>query len=263
MDDTLLDWNRRFWTRQVQEGNVYTRPWLDLDARLLLDWTEGRIDTLPEPYAYIYPRFLFQGVAGKDILCLATAGGQQSAVFGLLGARVTVFDLCEAQLEGDRAAAERHGYSVTLVQGDMRDLSAFPNGTFDLVCQEISLVFVPDVRPVYREVWRVLRPRGRYRVGHCNPATYAVAPESWDGHGYRIDTPYRGGPTPVAEGEAMETRHLLSDIFNPLADTGFRIEGVWEDPRHLVHREAAPGSYEHMLTMVGAYHAIVAAKPLD
>jgi len=36
------------------------------------------------------------------VLCLASGGEQQSAIFGLLGADVTVLDLCAQQLAGDR-----------------------------------------------------------------------------------------------------------------------------------------------------------------
>lgn len=40
----------------------------------------------------IYPAGLLADIDGKDVLCLASGGGQQSAVFSLLGAKVTVVD---------------------------------------------------------------------------------------------------------------------------------------------------------------------------
>jgi ubiquinone/menaquinone biosynthesis C-methylase UbiE len=81
-------------------------------------------------------------------------------VFGLLGARVTVVDLVEGQLQGDVAAAAHYGYEVVTVCADMRDLSCIGEGGFDLVYQAPSMAYIPDVRPVYAEVFRVLKQRG-------------------------------------------------------------------------------------------------------
>jgi ubiquinone/menaquinone biosynthesis C-methylase UbiE len=261
--DEIARYNQQIWEKWVRDEGEYTRPWLELTRELIESFVRGEIEYLPQPYRYIYPRQVFEGVAGKDVLCLATGGGQQSAVFGLLGAAVTVLDLTDGQLAGDRRAAEHHGYPVTTIQGDMRDLSCFADNSFDLVYQEISLVFIPDVREVYREVARILRPGCRYRVGQCNPATFAVRHTSWDGAGYRIFGPYVGGRVPPAtEDDAIEFRHLFPDIFNGLVEAGLAITGVWEDPRHLIHdQKAEPGTIEHVYTFVQDYFCILAEKP--
>ena len=83
----------------------------------------------------MYPPESLLGVKGKDVLCLASGGGQQSAVFGLLGANVTVVDLSQGQLDGDKTAAKHYGYSIQTVQADMRDLSCLSSDSFDLVHQ--------------------------------------------------------------------------------------------------------------------------------
>ena len=259
--DEIARKNQQFWEAEVAKQTGYTRPWLDLKVETVRDYVSGAIEAMPEPYAYIYPRSVFENVAGRKVLCLATGGGQQSAVFGLLGADVTVFDLTEGQLANDRLAAQRHGYHVRTVQGDMRDLSVFSNDSFDLVYQEISLGYVPDPGQVYLQVVRVLRPGGVYRVAHCNPATWSVEDYCWDGTGYAIREPYRGVRDDDPEGRSAEFHHLLPSIFNGLVTAGLIIESVSEDPRHIYHRtDAEPGSYNHMLTYVAAYFAIVARK---
>ncbi|MHB0877894.1 MAG: class I SAM-dependent methyltransferase [Anaerolineae bacterium] len=259
--DEVARRNQAFWEAEVAQGTGYTRPWLDLKRETVQAYVSGAIEAMPEPYAYIYPRSVFENVAGKQVLCLATGGGQQSAVFGLLGADVTVFDLTEGQLAGDRLAVAHHGYPVRTVQGDMRDLSVLADASFDLVYQEISLGYVPNPSEVYRGVARVLRPGGVYRVSHCNPAAHSVEESSWDGSGYRIGRPYRGGRVEDAAQGSVNFDHLLPDIFNGLAAAGLAIESVWEDPRHIHHRaDAEPGTYNHMLTYVQAYFAIVTRK---
>jgi SAM-dependent methyltransferase len=156
--------------------------------------------------------------------------------------------------------ARHHGYEIKTVQGDMRDLSGLEAGAYDLVYQAVSACFVPDLRKVYREVARVVKPGGIYRVEHCNPATHAVDDDSWDGEGYRILDSY--GPGRIEDSDTVEFRHLMSDIFNGLIECGFVIRGVWDDPRHLQDTGAEkPGTYDHVLGFVAKHFAIVAEKP--
>jgi ubiquinone/menaquinone biosynthesis C-methylase UbiE len=265
--DEVAATNQRFWESEVSRGAGYTRPWLELDPELVRAFAAGEAGALPEPYAYIHPRWIFHDVAEataagrpKDVLLLATGGGQQSAIFGLLGASVTVFDLTNGQLAGDRLASERYGYPVRTIQGDMRDLSILADRSFDLVYQAVGIIYVPDVRPVYREAARVLRPGGLYRVGHCEPVTQCVWYDSWDGSGYRISVPFARGLVADPDGVSMEYRHLLSDAFNGLIEAGLSIRGVSEDPRHLLPTTAEAGTYEHLLTWGQIYYDIVAAK---
>lgn len=272
--DSIAAKNQRHWDEEVRQGKHYTLPWLNLDKELLQAYARGEIPQLPPPVLFMHPRQLLLDLAGKQVLCLASGGGQQSAVFGLLGADVTVLDLCEGQLASDREAARRYGYSVRTVQGDMRDLSAFGDASFDLVYQSISIVFVPDVREVYRQAARVLQPGGTYFVNHCQPSTYPVCFDGpnngWDGVGYRIAEPYIGGPTlrksdgseSMTEGEPTgEHRHLLSDIFNGLVEAGLEIRGVYEDPRSLTGGQGCePGSYEHQIAYAASYFGVLTRK---
>lgn len=254
--------NKRHWERMVRQGCGFTRPWLNLDRALLHQYVTGQLDPVPLPLIEIYPPSVLTNVEGKDVLCLASGGGQQSAVFGLLGARVTVVDLAEGQLEGDRAAAAHYGYQVTTVCADMRDLPAIGDDAFDLVYQAPSMAYVPDVRPVYDEAFRVLRSGGIYRVCFTNPATEFVDWNSWDGHGYRITKPYS---EPMERGEEDETggsiqfRHAMADIFNGLIATGFVVQQVMDDPQYYAAQNAAapPGTWDHWLTYVGGFAVVV------
>ena len=55
------------------------------------------------------PREWFGDVRGKDILCLASGGGQQVPILAAAGANVVSFDLSDEQLAKDRMVAEREG----------------------------------------------------------------------------------------------------------------------------------------------------------
>jgi SAM-dependent methyltransferase len=249
--------NKHYWEKMVREKCGFTQPWLNLDLTIIQQYARGELTIAPEPLTWIYPANVLNNVAGKDVLCLASGGGQQSAVFALLGARVTVVDFTEGQLEGDRQAAAHYGYQVTTIRADMRDLSGIGNGSFDLIYQAPSMAYVSDVGQVYCEVRRLLRSNGIYRVELTNPATEFVDHVDWDGEGYRITRPYAEKARRRADG-VFEFRHFLSDIFNGLIAEGFTIQKVEESPdyrRQPVNMQ--PGSWEHCMTYAPGF-AIVA-----
>jgi len=258
--DEIAEANQRLWEEEVRKGCGFTIPWLDLDRDVLKRFAEGRLDPVPERLLSDFPAHVFADVEGKDVLCLASGGGQQSAMFGVLGARVTVVDLTEGQLAGDRKAAEHYGYEIEAIQADMRDLSCLDDESFDLVYQGPSMGYIPDVREVYAEVARVLRRGGLYRADGYNPAVQFV---DWDGEGYSITRRY--AERVVRRGEdgqgAFDFRHYLSDAFNGLLGAGFTIEEVHESPVHFqVDADAAPGSWKHVQMHVPGHFAVLARR---
>lgn len=254
--DEIATINKRHWEKMVKEGCGYTIPWLDLDVALIRQYARGQLDSVPDQLLEMYPPGVLLDVEGKAVLCLAQGGGQQSAVFGLLGAHVTVVDLAEGQLKGDREAAAHYGYEVTTINADMRDLSCIADKSFDLV-YGTAMSYIPDVREVYSGVARLLRTGGVYRVDFGNPATHFV---NWDGEGYHITKPYAEKIDRREDG-AIEFRHYLGDIFNGLIAIGFSIQQVWDAPHYLRQNpQATPGSWTHQQTYVAGEFAIVAKK---
>lgn len=256
IDETAVA-NQKLWEAEVQNGCGYTIPWLNLDVTLLRRFANGELAALPEPLDCISPPSIFSDIVGKDVLCLAAGGGQQTAVFGLLGANVTVVDLTAGQLQGDKQAAVHYGYPVTCVQADMRDLSALADSSFDLVFQADSLSYVPDVRQVYREVARVLRPNGLYRIKHYQPVAHAVEA---DEHGYYIERPYAQKIYHREDG-GVEFRHYMDDIFGGLIETGLQLQQVIDVGRNITpDPQAAPRSWAHQDAYVGGGFIIIAVK---
>jgi SAM-dependent methyltransferase len=254
--------SKNAWERVVEEGAGCTIPQLDLDVQAFRAYREGETTVLPERCRESEDdRMVMAKVRGRDVLCLGAGGGQQSALFSLLGARVTVLDLCEGQLAGDRKAAAHYGYEITTIQGDMRDLSCLADESFDLV-YGMGTCYIPDVREVYVGVARVLRAEGTYHIGFMNPATEFVDTWHWDGVGYRITMPYAERERRRPDGMA-EFRHYLGEVFNGLLETGFSIEHVFESPGEVPGPELEPGSYAHWREFIGGGFSIVARKRMD
>ena len=78
------------------------------------------------------PREWFGDVRGKDILCLASGGGQQVPILAAAGANVTSFDNSAKQLEKDKFVAISENLEIRIEQGDAADLSRFAERNFRL-----------------------------------------------------------------------------------------------------------------------------------
>ena len=257
MNDEITIANRTHWEAEVLRKGGFTVPWLNLDRDEIQKYAEGQLDPIPHHLYQVYPAHLLKDVAHKDVLCLASGGGQQSAVFGLLDANVTVIDFTQGQLDGDIAAAEHYGYEVKTLCLNIRDLSAIEDASYDFIYQGPSMSWVPDVHEIYEGVSRIIRPSGWYRVDFGNPANHFL---EWDGEFYRVAEPYTERLYKHADG-AFDFRHYLGDIFNGLLDNGFLIERVEERSWLPPDVEATPGSWTHEMAYNVSF-AIVAKKEM-
>lgn len=170
----IVEYNRRAWDRMVERGNEWTIPVTsaEIDAARRGEW---QIVLTPRRGV---PRDWFPPLVDARTLCLAGSGGQQAPILAAAGARVTVFDNSPMQLAQDRLVAERDGLTIDAVQGDMRDLGTFEDGSFDLIVHPCSNCFVPDVRVVWREAARVLAPGGVLLAGFINPIAFIFDEEA-------------------------------------------------------------------------------------
>lgn len=132
------------------------------------DWRILLTPTVPVPASW-WPE-----LKGAQVLGLASGGGQQMPVLTAAGAHCTVLDYSEAQLANERAVAEREGYHITIVRADMTQPLPFPDQSFDVVVNPVSLCYVREVEPIWHEVARVLKPKGALLSGLDTGFNYVV-----------------------------------------------------------------------------------------
>jgi len=120
------------------------------------------------------PKEWFGALEGKAVLGLASGGGQQMPVFAALGARCTVLDYSEKQLESERLVAAREGYAIEIIRGDMTRPLPFADSRFDLVFHPVSNCYVEKVEPIFKECFRVLKPGGALLCGLDTGINYLV-----------------------------------------------------------------------------------------
>jgi SAM-dependent methyltransferase len=230
--------NRAAWDREVDSGNEWTLPvGPEVIARARAgDWSMVLIGYQPAPRDW-FPADL----AGTAVLCLASGGGQQGPVLAAAGADVTVFDNSPRQLARDEEVAAREGLAIRTVLGDMRDLSAFPGASFDVVVNPVSNVFCPELAPVWRECFRVLRPGGVLMAGFMNPDIFIFDLTALDERAefvVRHAIPFSTLDLPEDErtriyGDgAIEYSHTLTEQIGGQLAAGFLLTHLAEAPHH-------------------------------
>jgi len=258
--------NAAHWEEAVKHGTGHSIPWLDLDLDQLHRYIQGdlgeeRLVGRREPRRFVNAKpeglSVLGDVEGKDVLCLSCGGGQQSALFSLLGGHVTVVDLAQGQLAADREAATHYGYEVRTIHGDMRDLSCLDAESFGIVVG-MTPCYVPSIREVYTEVARVLKIGGLYQTD-VESSTKAI---EWDEEGNRISQPYAEMELSGDYGGVHDFRHYIEDILNGLSDNGLRLLKVERDHRYVKPPPAGEsGRYSHQSALIdGDFGGILAKK---
>ncbi len=231
----IRNYNRAAWDHQVATGNRWTVP---VGPEVIAAARRGEWSIVLTPTKPV-PRDWFPPLSGLDVLCLASGGGQQGPILAAAGANVTVFDNSPAQLARDQEVATRDGLAIATVEGDMRDLSAFPDATFGLIFHACSNGFVPDIRPVWREAARVLRPGGVLLAGFVNPVLclFDDAKMQTGEFVVRHQIPYSDLTSITDEerrrytdnNEPLCFGHTLADQIGGQLEAGFLLAGFYED----------------------------------
>jgi SAM-dependent methyltransferase len=244
----ILTYNKEAWNREVEGGESrWTQPVSSevITKARLGEFSIVLTENIPVPHRWFPP------LQNTDVLCLASGGGQQGPVLAALDANVTVFDNSPAQLKQDQIVAEREALTIRTVEGDAADLSMFADESFDLIFNPCSTVFMADVRAVWKECARVLRPSGVLMTGSMNPIHYIFDNIKADEEGmlevkYSIpysdleSLPEKDLKKYTNEGLPLEFGHSLTDLLGGQMDAGFVITDMYEDymldsPLHRYH----------------------------
>lgn len=163
------------------------------------------------------------------ILCLAGAGGQQAPLLAATGADVTLLDLSKKMLEQDEFVAKRDNLKIKIEHGNMCDLSRFQDESFDMIINAPSLFYVPDVLPVFKESYRVLKKGGTFIMSAPNPVNY-LCEYVEEGNYYKAcnKMPYKSYEHDN-QGDWIEFGHTLESYIGGQIKCGFAIIGFFED----------------------------------
>lgn len=233
----ILKYNSKAWDGLTEKKDKWTLP-VDEDTIAKArkgNWSIQLTSVKPAPRDW-FP----EDLKGKTVLCLASGGGQQGPILAAAGAQVTVFDNSNKQLDRDRLVAEREDLELTTIQGDMKDLSCFPDEIFDLIVNPVSNVFAENILPVWQEAARVLKTGGALLSGFINPFGFVFDLGDYEKGKLTVrhKIPYADTrDLPEEELKALLTDdnkpvcfgHTLHDQIQGQIDAGLVITGFFED----------------------------------
>lgn len=176
-------------------------------------------------------------VKGLEILELGCGGGQNSIVLAKWGAKkVKGLDQSEAQLDYAKSLALTQNVEVDFIQGNMEDLSAFEDKSFDLIISSHALSYVEHPEKVFNESARVLRKNGRIVICILHPMMIVIW-EALEEKSWKKIRSYFSEERDLWDWENQKKERIASfgssyfrfeQIINGLISAGFSIERIVE-----------------------------------
>ncbi len=191
----------------------------------------GKWNVLLTPTKYV-PHEWLEELKGKQLLGLASGGGQQIPIFSALGAKCTVLDYSAKQCESERMVAKREKYTVNVIQADMTKRLPFDDESFDLVFHPVSNCYVEEVKPIFKECYRVLKKGGILLCGLSYEFPY-IFDETETNIKYKL--PFNPLKDPVAYEDSMKNdwgiafSHTLEEQIGGQLEAGFILTNLYED----------------------------------
>ena len=180
----------------------------------------------------IVPHEWLGDIKGKKVLGLASGGGQQMPIFKALGAECTVLDYASKQIETENLIAEREGYDIEAIEGDMTKKLPFENESFDLVFHPVSNCYVEDVQHVFNEAYRVLKRGGIFLAGLGNEINYIVDSEEKEIIWRMPFNPLKDENAKnymLKEDAGMQFSHNMTEQIGGQLKAGFTLLDIYED----------------------------------
>ena len=211
-------WNEvtEWWERLEEEGDLWRRCPSEPD----LAFAGGALGLVRE---------VAGAMSDKDVCVVGSGDNHATFAFAGMGANITSVDISEHRLTVASKRARHLGLQIRFVQADAADLNPIGNAEYDLVFSSNGFfVWISDLRAVFSEIHRVLRPRGHYVFYDIHPfqrpwkdqvVPIKVAKSYWE-----------TGPFEDEKDGTFEFNWTLADILNPLAASGFILRRILESP---------------------------------
>lgn len=232
MSHTYTEMNADAWDKRAENNDPWSIP---VSHKEYLLAKEGKWQIFLTPCVPV-PKEWFGDLKGKEVLGLASGGGQQMPILTARGAHCTVFDYSKRQLLTEKMVAEREAYDISLVRGDMTKPFPFPDQSFDLICHPVSNCYVEDVYPIWRECARVLKPGGILLAGFDNGANFLFEDDGTLPLTVSNKLPYNSLQEPKEvrqrlqeSGEGFQFSHSLTEQIGGQLKAGFILTDLYED----------------------------------
>jgi ubiquinone/menaquinone biosynthesis C-methylase UbiE len=178
---------------------------------------------------------LLGNVKKKKILEIGCGGGQNSIVLAKRGAKPVGLDLSEEQIKHAQKLAKKEQVNVAFHVGNMEDLSAFKNESYDIVLSSFALDYVDDPLRTFQETFRVLKKSGLFVLAVVHPIAHRgrvlryEKRRMWAVGNYFDRSKHQWKWRTEEQTAKFNTgQRTLQDYFDLLVNTGFSVEKVLE-----------------------------------
>ena len=193
---------------------------------------EGVWDMLLTPTKPV-PKNWFGEIKDKKILGLASGGGQQMPIFAALGGICTVLDYSKQQLESEKMVAEREQYEIEIIRADMTKPLPFPDESFDLIFHPVSNCYVQEVKPIFKECYRILKKGGILLSGLDNGINFIVDEETESKIVHSLPFDPLKNPDQMAElqkeDSGVQFSHTMEEQIGGQLEAGLILTHLYED----------------------------------
>lgn len=203
------------------------------------------IDTKPHNAYYERPATLslLPDVQGLRVLDAGCGPGAYAEWLVKHGAQVVAIDGNENMV---RLAKERLGDAADVLLANLEEPLSFLTGSsFDIVLCPLAMDYVWDWEPTFIEFHRILKaggilvfsmehphPKFELHRENCNYFNTELVEYTWRGFGKPVNVP--------------SYRRPLSEVINPLLQSGFILEQILEPMPTPEFKQAAPQDYEEL-----------------
>lgn len=225
--------NRLAWNEEVLRGNYWSRI---VAPEEIEKARSGYPEIMVTPDKFV-PHDWIKDAKEKNVLLLASGGGQQTPIMSAFGSIVTTVDQSEGQLGQDQIALDRYNLKAELIRADVRETGLMTN-SFDYIINPVSFNFIEKLQPAYDEVYRLLRSGGVFIYGIANPILYSFDERIQERKlKIKYTIPYsdltsiskRQLERKIEKKDTIEFSHTLDEIIGGLLKTGFVIEDFYSD----------------------------------
>ena len=193
--------------------------------------SNGKLNVKLTPGKFV-PHQWLGDLKNKKILGLASGGGQQMPIFSALGAECTVLDCSKKMLEQEKIVSEREKYHITIVESDMTKVFPFDDEQFDIIFHPISNCYVEEVKPIWKECYRVLKTGGVLLAGFNTDIVYALDSKKQ----MIVNTlPFNPLKNPdhmcqtKRKDDGIQFSHTLEEQINGQLEAGFTLTNLYSD----------------------------------